>query len=272
MNPSYPVNALLESINSLISKQIGEAVTQFLFFVLLRATMKADPVEKECISCLICPNKSILFSALNEEELAFLNCHKKQLIVKKGGVIVCEGETVSRLIYLKQGLLKLYKQEKSSSEQILGITKPFDFVGFLSVFSNEQHPFSIAAIEDSTVCTIDIDCIRQLIRQNGNFALKVIESMSKISDQLLVTHFELNSKNLRGRIAYILLYLSESIYKKTEFELPISRKEVAELINMTTENVIRILSEFRKDNVIDIDGKTIRILHPELLRKISESG
>ena len=102
--------------------------------------------------------------------------------------------------------------------------------------------------------------------------MKIIENMSKVTDDILETRFKLNKKHLRGRIAYIILFLTKEVYKNNEFNMPISRKEIAELINMTTENVIRILSEFRKDNIIDIDGKTIKVLDPNLLQKICEAG
>ena len=71
---------------------------------------------------------------------------------------------------------------------------------------------------------------------------------------------------------YVLLYFAQDIYKNHAFELPVSRKEIAELIEMTTENVIRILSEFRKDGILKIYGKVIEITDIELLKKISELG
>jgi CRP/FNR family transcriptional regulator len=66
--------------------------------------------------------------------------------------------------------------------------------------------------------------------------------------------------------------LAQHIYKKNEFELPISRKEIAQLIDMSTENVIRILSEFRKDDILTIEGKYIKILDPDRLQRIYDLG
>ncbi len=102
--------------------------------------------------------------------------------------------------------------------------------------------------------------------------MKIIENMSKVTDDILETRFKLNKRHLRGRIAYILLFLANEVYKNNVFSIPISRKEIAELINMTTENVIRILSEFRHDNIIEMDGKTIKVIDPLLLKKICEAG
>ena len=96
--------------------------------------------------------------------------------------------------------------------------------------------------------------------------------MSKMNDDIIENRFEISRKNLRGRIAYILIYFSNHIYQTDDFDMPISRREIAELIQMTTENVIRILSEFRKDGIIKIDGKRIYLLEPERLENICKLG
>jgi CRP-like cAMP-binding protein len=83
---------------------------------------------------------------------------------------------------------------------------------------------------------------------------------------------DIRRKHLRGRIAHVLLYFAGYIYNTNEFELPISRKEIAEYIGMTTENVIRTLSEFRKDKIIKINGKIIEIINRETLERISQLG
>jgi len=84
--------------------------------------------------------------------------------------------------------------------------------------------------------------------------------------------YDIDEKNLRGRIAYILLWFSRKIYHSEKFDLPVSRKEMGQLINMTTENVIRIMSEFRKDKILSISGKTINILNPTFLERICKWG
>ena len=140
----------------------------------------------------------------------------------------------------------------------LNIATPMEFVSLLSVFSEKYYKFSISALDETSVCVISLDLIKSLIISNGNFALGLMEKMSKNADKIILQNLSLNMKNLRGRIAYILLIFSKDIYKSECFDLPVSRKEIAQLIDMTTENVIRILSEFRRDNIIKINGKNIR--------------
>ena len=222
--------------------------------------------------CQICSFKDLLFSSLKKDELQKLNSCKEQFSFKKGEIVCREGDSTELIIYVHQGLIKLHKRVTDTQSQIISIARPYDFVGLLSVFSKTEYFYSITAIEDSSICFITKDCIINEIENNGKFALDIITRMSSITDDVLESKFALSSKNLRGRIAYILLDFANNIYKTNEFELPVSRREIAELIDMRTENVIRTMSEFRKDGLIKINGHIIEIVNPEMLQKVSDVG
>jgi CRP-like cAMP-binding protein len=227
--------------------------------------------EKQ-FTCETCGYKSYLFDELSQEELLEVNLNKRELDFKRGEVICHEGEEIKNFIYLKEGLVKLYKKATGRHEHIISIAKPMDFIGLLTVFSNSNYLYSIQALEDSSLCFIHLDTIVSIIKRNGGFALSILEKMSIVSDQVLKTQIDLAGKQLRGRIAYIILLFADQIYHSAKFDLPISRKEVGDLIEMRTENVIRTLSEFRKDGLLRIEGKTIEIRNMDLLRRISELG
>lgn len=223
-------------------------------------------------NCEQCVLRSLVFNNISTDEMGNMCSSKLEARYRKGEVIVNEGDEIKDFFYLKDGLVKIYKRIHNDKDQILSIAKSFDFVGMLTVFSDTNYHYSIAAIEDSTVCYVKLDFIKNLVKKNGQFALDLLDKMSRTSDDIIKVKLDISKKNLRGRIAYILLFFSEKIYSGLVFDLPISRKEIAELIEMTTENVIRILSEFRKDKIIKINGKTIEIINPEILRKICEVG
>ncbi len=205
-------------------------------------------------------------------ELNLVNKNKKEILFKKGEIISIEGNEITSFLYLKQGLVKIYKRNPNNKDQIISIAKPRDFISLLSIFSLSTYKYSIAAIEDSIVCSVDMSALKEVIANNGNFAIEIMTKMSKMYDDIIENRFEINRKHLRGRIAYILIFFATHIYQSDEFELPISRREIAELIEMTTENVIRILSEYRKDKLIQIDGKRIKLLNPELLENVCKLG
>jgi CRP/FNR family transcriptional regulator len=223
-------------------------------------------------TCTRCGYRSWAFNQLDPESLQRIDDHKREVFYEKGEVICREGEEIHSFLYLRKGLVKLLATEKNEKEHIISIGKPLDFIGLLSIFSNKHHIYTITALEDSVVCFVDLELIRDMMRKNGEFALDFLEKSSKVADDVINTRISINTKQLRGRIAYILLFFANRIYKNNEFELPISRKEIAQLIDMSTENVIRILSEFRKDKLIEIEGKFIRILDPDRLQRVYDLG
>ncbi len=231
--------------------------------------MKELPITSSCKSCTW---KSLLFTKMTDEELEYVNHDRREVVYAKGELIIEEGSPITEFLYLKKGLVKLVKQGENRRERIISIARPLDFVSLLSTFSDEVYEFSITALEESTVCGINLERMKDVIRKNGGFAMELIEHITRSSNFVIQSTYDIDDKHLRGRIAYILLWFSNKIYHADLFLLPISRKEIGELINMTTENVIRILSEFRKDGLVRIDGKSIEILNKEMLEKLSRSG
>jgi len=223
-------------------------------------------------SCKNCPYKALVFDALDNKELDLIDNSRKEILYKKGEVIAEEGNLIDEFLYLKTGLLKVFRKGRGNKDQIIRIAGASDFVSLLSMFSNEKYKYSLSALEDTIVCVVDAEKIKTLVKTNGEFALDIIGRMSYTYDEIIDSTYRIRQKQLRGRIAHILIYFSEIVYKNKQFELPLSRREIAELINMTTENVIRILSEFRKDKIIQIDKKVINITDFERLDKINKNG
>jgi CRP/FNR family transcriptional regulator len=223
-------------------------------------------------TCSTCMFKSLIFQKLEKEELDYMDQFKVEKKYKKGEIVVVEGAQIKEFLYLKNGLVKLFKTGIDLKDHIISIAKPFDFIGFLSVFSKNQYQYSITCIEDSVICFVDMDSLKNVIKDNGKFALDILSKMSLTLDDILSTRIDLCSRNLRGRISLLLLFFANDVYHNDSFKLPLTRKEIAGLIEMTTENVIRILSEFRKDGLIHIDGSTIQLTNKKLLEAISTAG
>lgn len=221
-------------------------------------------------NCEGCELRMLFFENVTTSEIESICSRKTENIFKKGDSIIVQGNPIEKFIYLKEGLVKLYKRTTHDKEQIICFALPMDFVSLLSLFSETHYNYSVTAIEDSVTCNIRLEEIRNIALHNGKFALNLIEKVNKTTDRILLDFLEMKQKRLNGRIAYILLYFSKSVYKNQIFQLPVSRKEIAEYVGMTVENVIRALSEFRKDNIIKIYGTSIEIVNLELLERIAE--
>ena len=228
-------------------------------------------MANEC-RCEQCELKTLFFQNVSAHEMQSLCASRVERVYQKGEYIIEQGKTITEFIYLKSGLVKLFTTSDNAKEQILSFAKPFDFVSLLSVLSTNTHSYSVMAIEDSVTCNISINDIKRIIKENGQFAMSILEKMCRISEKLIQESLAIRRRNLRGRVAYVLLHFYEDIYKSESFELPVNRKEIAEYIGMTTENVIRALTEFRKDGIIKIFGKIIEIVELDKLQQISDHG
>lgn len=223
-------------------------------------------------SCVECKLKTLFFDKVETDQLELVCSSKIEQQFKKGETIIREGDLINDFIYLKSGLVKLTRQAGDGKEQILSFAKPFDFVSLLSVFSAKSYKYSVIAIEDASICLLALDDVKKTILKNGMFSLNLMEKLSDATDMIILDNLEIRRKHLRGRVAHVLIYFSELVYKSKTIQLPISRREIAEYIGMTTENVIRTLSEFKKDGIIRTFGKDIDIVDQERLRSISEHG
>jgi len=228
--------------------------------------------KKKPCQCASCDFKDVVFSFLDDPSVDELCINKEEQFFRKGEVINHEGEKISNFKYLKSGLVKLYRRTSTGEEQVITITRPFEFVSNMSIFSEERYQYSVSALEDSTVCMVKLDFIKQLFLKNGAFAMGLLTKISMINDKIISQTLDIRQKNLVGRVAYVLLYFTNDIYNSRVFDLPVSRKEIADYIGMSTANVIRTLSDFKKEGIIRVFGKTIEVVDIEKLEIISKRG
>lgn len=223
-------------------------------------------------TCELCELRELLVQNLDDEHAEIVCSGKVEKTFRQGEVIIKQGTLIQEFTYLKSGLVKLFRSDQSGREQIITIARPMDYVSLLSVFSDEHYNYSVSALEDSVTCNMKMDIIRALAIENGKLAFNLLRKMSRIADTIILESLEIRKKHLRGRVAYLLIYFSQTIFYSEEFDLPLTRKEMADYVGMTTENVIRTLSEFRRDGILKIYGKTIHIANMDSLQSIAEFG
>ena len=210
------------------------------------------------------------FDQLTELEEDMVDKNQVSVVYKKGETICKQGSFASHIIFLEEGLVKIYL-EGNPRNLILTITSSNHLVGLPSIYEgNNTFLYSVSTYVDSKVRLIDVNVFKQLIRQNANFASKIINILNENTAQAYGRFFCLTRKQLHGRMADILLCLSDRIFKSREFNLPLSRNDLGELTSMSTESVIRIMKEFKDDNLIKVSGKSIEILDHDKMMKISE--
>lgn len=228
--------------------------------------------ETKQISCRDCKEKSCAAAVLSVAEIDLVNDNRSETEFRKGDIILHEGSMTSHIIYLKSGLVKEYIKNSNDKEQILQIVKKYSYLGLPSLFGAKVNHYSYAALEDIKVCYIDVNVFNQLIKQNGKFAYEILVSVSRDSLNNFHRFMSQSQKKTYGRVAEAILYFAKIIYESTEFVIPFTRQEFADLIGISRESATRVLTKFKEDGILDLNGRLIKIVNLELLEQISKNG
>jgi CRP/FNR family transcriptional regulator len=222
--------------------------------------------------CTISSYDCLCFEKLSEEEQQLIEENSVRIYYKKGEMICKQGGFVSQIMYVEEGLAKVFIDNGSNS-LLLRLTPKGSFIG-LSAVSDEfpTFPYSSKVYIDTVIRQIDAKVFRQILSQNNDFATEIIHILTANSIQIYGRFFCLTYKQAYGRLADIILCLSEKIFREDEFHLPLSRKDIAELAGMSSETVVRMLKKFSDDALIKMNGKKIEVLNVEKLHRISETG
>ncbi len=193
-----------------------------------------------------------------------LNYNKNEIVCKQGGF-------ASQIIFLSEGLLKVYK-EHNDKNLILKFARPGEFIGLSSLYNKGIFNYSAAAIEGVKVFSIEAQTVKKIIAEDTGFAEKIITQVNQNQIQFFERIISLTQKQLHGRIADAIIHLSRDIYNSEKFNMLLTRRDLAEFCGMSTESAIRILKEFHNDKIVNINGKNMEIISYPLLERLSEVG
>ena len=218
---------------------------------------------------------SEIWRMLTDKERDLIREDARVITFRKNEMIYLEDEYPRDLMCLFKGKVKIFKSGVGGRSQIIRMVRPVQYFGYRAYFAQEQYVTAASAFETSTVCMISMEIIENILKNNGKFALFFVQLLSLdlgIADQRVVN---LTQKHIRGRLAESLLFLKESYGLEEDgatINIYLAREDLANLSNMTTSNAIRTLSNFVDEHVITIDGRKIKIIDEEKLRKISRVG
>lgn len=190
---------------------------------------------------------------------------------QKHETISKQNHTLTHAIILLEGHAKMFIEGVYGKNIMIGLAVPGNYIGLMAVFGSDTYPYNVRAITDSFSCQINIEFVKKLYAENPTFQHSLNIAFGQSVQAIMKKLVSLNQKQLRARMAESLLYLAE-VYEGTSFKLTITRKDIGELAGITGENAVRVLSDFKQEGLIFIDGKNLQLLRPELLEKISEAG
>lgn len=217
---------------------------------------------------------SDVWRLLNEQERELLKKNAYIQHYKRNQKIYSEGDVPKDLMCLLKGKVKIYKEGVGGRSQIIRMIRPIQYFAYRAYFAQENYLTDAAAFESSTVCMIPMTIVNEILRNNYKLCRFFIKQLSidlGIADERTVN---LTQKHIRGRLAESLVFLIDSygLEEDNSINIYLAREDLASLSNMTTSNAIRTLSIFVAEKVIALDGRKIKVIDEEKLRKISKSG
>ncbi|MCB0650215.1 MAG: Crp/Fnr family transcriptional regulator [Saprospiraceae bacterium] len=227
-------------------------------------------------SCMNCGVKALsLLKDLTFEELELINIDRRMELFAPGEKIFEEGTTSRGLYCLKTGKVKIVRSGLLENDPIVALKKPVDFIGLKALVLEKNHASTAIALEPCSICLIERDHFLQVVQNNNDLSLKVMQLLSKELEEADQRMVDLTQKHLRGRMADALLLLLNRYGTTSDnktLDIQMKRADMAALANMTQANAIRILSDFSKENLLEIEKREIKILQLERLQKISQLG
>lgn len=223
-------------------------------------------------SCESCVKESVIFKHLTKDELDMISFVKNCNFFERGNVVYHEGNRVSGIYCVNKGIVKHFKTGIDGKEQIVRFSKKGDLFGFRSLLSEEPACTTSKAIEETALCFIPGELFIKLINENSAFSMAIMKmSCVELGDanQYII---DIAQKNVRERLAEILLLLHKNFGENDEgfLNILLTREELAGFVGTATESVIRLLSEFKTDKLIEINRRKIKLIDISKLKKISE--
>jgi CRP-like cAMP-binding protein len=225
-------------------------------------------------SCENCLNDfDSIFRHLSEEEHAKVENEKVCNSFKRGSIIYHEGSRTNGFYCINSGVLKVFKTGIDGREQIIAFAKRGDVIGYRSILNNELACSSAKVIDEAVLCFIPGETLISLVKTNGNFSMAMMQQTCKELGEANSFITDIAQKTVRERLAEVLLHLKDifDLDQDSVLQISLTREELANIVGTATESVIRLLSEFKQDKLIDLNGRKIKLLDIKRLEKISNA-
>lgn len=206
------------------------------------------------------------------ENLNIGDGQKAKITYLRGEQIFKQGAFAPYVVYVVSGLVKVYLQTGYERQINLTIARAGDFLAFASVFGENVHTYSAQALRVSEICMIEKESLKAALLNNPEFALQITSRNYRIESLLLETIKNLSYKQMRGKLASSLLYLSQEEFAGENVFEYLTRQDLADFASVSTESAIKFLKEFEKEGIVNLNGKNIQLIDLAKLEQISKNG
>jgi CRP-like cAMP-binding protein len=226
--------------------------------------MKKSKNECDANSCFMCRN------CLKQWQPA-IAANKKNFRVQKGELIFKEGDEVTGVYFVYEGIVKVQKKWGPDKELILRFASGGAILGHRGLGGNNIYPISATALADGIICYVDADFFESTLRVNTEFTYNLMLFFASELQESERKMRNLAHMSVKGRVAQALISLQDQFgtRKDQSINIELSRQDLASYAGTTYETVFRVLNELLKDDLIKASGKKIIINDRERLLKLT---
>ncbi|MCX5884491.1 MAG: Crp/Fnr family transcriptional regulator [Proteobacteria bacterium] len=213
-----------------------------------------------------------LFKGLPKAQLEKLATIVLDRTLKRGQAVFSEGDEASGFYVMLSGRAKVFKLSSEGKEQILHIIGPGEPFGEVPMFAGEQFPANAETIEECRILFFPRADFMELVRREPSLAMNMLSILSKRLRQFSSLIEDLSLKEVSGRLAAYLLYLSDRDHSSDKLELDIAKVQLASLLGTIPETLSRILGRMDSQGFIQVKGRRIRLLDRKALEDLAAGG
>ena len=227
-------------------------------------------IEKpSCPLCLV--ESESIFNTLSNEDLTELSRNKVCTFYKKGQIVFYDGRIPTGIYCIERGKIKIFKLGADGKEQIVRLAASGGILGVRALISGRHYHASAATLEDSVICFISKSFFFYLMKKYPLLYDEIVQYLCSLLEEAEERIISIAQKPVRERLAETLLFLNTIFCSNgktyTNHKISIPREDMANIIGTATETVIRLLSEFKEENLIQVKGRAITLLDIERLKQ-----
>jgi len=224
-------------------------------------------ISGPCEQCKV--SEHPIFHILENEGLDYKKSCNSCLVYPAGVDILEAGTSVKGIYCILSGKAKVYRYGESGKEQIIRFVKPGDVLGFRTLVTENPLKVSATTLEETSMCFIDRKDFKQMMDQSSGFRERVLKEIAQDLTDLVDALTDMAQRTVRSRLCSALLQLSD-LYQDEPINL--SREDLSGFVGTAQESVIRLLSEMKKEQLIEVKGRKITVIEHDKIQKMSLFG
>lgn len=223
------------------------------------------PVKTTPLHCKTCSTRGkSVFCDLSSDHLQEIDSAKTTNHYRPHQVIFYEGNQPYGLYCVSGGKVKIYKMDADGHQQIVRLAGPGDIMGYRCLLAGQPYTSSAETLEEATICFMDKKTFFHVLETHPATAFHAMTLLATDLGRAERQIANMVHKNIRERLAELFLVFKNRYGEKAKngikLNISLTREEIAELVGTTQESVIRLISEFRQDNLITVSGREITLL------------